>query len=53
MVKMAEFIKKVAKSGRGYIIWIPKDVVKYQGIDGGTYLRVIIEPLHQKQDKDT
>lgn len=23
------FIKKVCKSGRGYILWIPKDVVNY------------------------
>ncbi|MBS3103241.1 hypothetical protein J4458_07400 [Candidatus Woesearchaeota archaeon] len=29
MTKELTFTKRIAKSGRGYLIWIPKDVVDF------------------------
>lgn len=43
MQKSATFIKKVAKSGRGYSIRIPKDVAQLLTIQEGTVLEVILK----------
>ncbi len=42
---MTTFIKKVAKSGRGFLIWIPKDVTDYLDIDEKAYVEIEIKKL--------
>jgi len=42
---MSNFIKRVTKSGKGYIIWIPKDVVNLLKLNEKSFLEVKIKKL--------
>ena len=42
---MTTFVKRVVKSGKGYIIWIPKDVVNLLKLNDETTLEVKIKKL--------
>ena len=43
------FIKKVVKSRKSFIIWIPKDEAEYLDIDENTFLRVGLKKLRSKE----
>ena len=43
------FTKKVVKSRKSFIIWIPKDEVEYLDIDENTFVRVGLKKLKQKE----
>jgi len=39
------FIKKVAKSGRGYLFWIPKDVSDFLSISSTSMIEFVIKKV--------
>lgn len=39
------FIKKIVKSRKSFLIWIPKDEAEYLDIDEKTFLRVGLKKL--------
>ena len=39
------FVKKVAKSGRGYLVWLPKDVTDYLAISEKDTIEISIRKL--------
>ncbi|MBS3131336.1 hypothetical protein J4212_02790 [Candidatus Woesearchaeota archaeon] len=43
------FTKRVAKSGRGYLIWIPKDVVDFAEIKEDDTVEIKIKKLERKK----
>ena len=49
MTKEITFIKRVAKSGRGYLIWIPKDVVDFIPIEKNDFVEIKIKKLGRKK----
>jgi len=51
MTKEAEeltFAKRVAKSGRGYLVWLPKDVTDFLEIKKDEYVEIKIKKLRKK-----
>jgi hypothetical protein len=42
------FMKKIVKSRKSYLIWIPKDEAEYLGIKEGTFVRVGLKKLKSK-----
>lgn len=48
MTKDLTFVKRVAKSGRGFLIWIPKDVTDYLDLDENSYVEIKIKKLKKK-----
>ena len=48
--KGVPFIKSVCKSGRGYLLWIPKDVVDYLSLENKSIVEVRLKKL-KKDDK--
>jgi hypothetical protein len=42
------FIKKIVKSRKSFLIWIPKDEAEYLGIDEKTFVRVGLRKLKSK-----
>jgi len=49
MTKILTFTKRVAKSGRGYLIWIPKDVVDFVPLNEDDVIEVKIKKLGRKK----
>lgn len=49
MTNPITFTKKVAKSGRGYLIWIPKDVVDFLNITEDSTVEINIEKLKKEK----
>ena len=45
MTEPLSFIKRVAKSGRGFLIWIPKDVSDYMSLKEDDTVEVKIRKL--------
>jgi hypothetical protein len=45
------FIKKIVKSRKSFIIWIPKDEAEYLKIDEETFVRVGLKKLKTKEKK--
>ena len=45
MTKILTFTKKVAKSGRGYLIWVPKDVSDFLKINEKSTVEIKIKKL--------
>lgn len=45
MTKILTFTKKVAKSGRGYLVWIPKDVTDFLKIKDKDTVEIKIKKL--------
>ena len=41
------FIKKIVKSRKSFIIWIPKDEAEYLGINEDTFVRVGLKKLRK------
>lgn len=39
------FVKKVAKSGRGYLVWLPKDVTDFLNISEKDTVELTIRKL--------
>ena len=39
MTKRVVFTKRAARSGKGYLVWIPKDVVSALNLDKDTYIQ--------------
>jgi antitoxin component of MazEF toxin-antitoxin module len=52
MMGSVTFTKRVARSGRGYLVWIPKDVVEYLGLDERTTIEVRILKLERAGDSE-
>jgi|TARA_Y100000310_G_C20551702_1_gene748417 hypothetical protein len=46
---MATFTKKVVKSGRGYMLWIPKDVVELMSIKNEAIVEVKLKKLKKEK----
>ncbi|HLD87520.1 MAG TPA: hypothetical protein VJB12_05670 [Candidatus Nanoarchaeia archaeon] len=42
------FVKRVAKSGRGYLVWIPKDVTDFLDIAKDDTVEIRIRRLSKK-----
>lgn len=51
MTKILTFVKRVAKSGRGYLVWLPKDVTDFLSIDENSTVEIKIKKL-KKEAKD-
>ena len=49
MTKILTFTKRVAKSGRGYLIWIPKDIVDFIPLKEDDTVEVKIKKLIKKK----
>jgi len=49
MAKELTFTKRVAKSGRGYLVWIPKDIVDFMPLDKDDYVEIKIKKLGKKK----
>ena len=49
MAKELTFTKRVAKSGRGYLIWIPKDVVDFMLLDKDDTVEIKIKKLRKNE----
>ena len=45
------FVKKVAKSGRGFLVWLPKDVTQYMNISEEDTVEIVIRKLKKKGGK--
>ena len=45
------FIKKITKSRKSFLIWIPKDEAEYLEICEGTFVRVGLKKLKSKKQK--
>lgn len=45
------FTKKVAKSRKSYLIWIPRDEVDFLDINENTFLRVGLKKLKKRKEK--
>ena len=45
------FIKKVIKSRKSFVIWIPKDEAEYLNINERTFLRVGLKKLKKQEAK--
>lgn len=43
------FIKKIVKSRKSFLVWIPKDEAEYLGINEGTFVRVGLKKLKSKK----
>ncbi len=43
------FTKRVAKSGRGLLVWIPKDVSDFMRLDGDSVVEIKIKKLGGKK----
>jgi hypothetical protein len=43
------FIKSVCKSGRGYLLWIPKDVVDYLSLENKSIVEVRLKKLKKDE----
>ncbi len=48
MTEIISFTKKPAKSGKGYLIWIPKDIVSILKVDKNTYLNISIKKIENE-----
>jgi len=44
------FIKKVCKSGRGYLLWIPKDVVDFLSLEDKSIVEVRLKKLKKDEN---
>ena len=44
------FVKRVAKSGRGYLIWSPKDIVDFSGIDQDSVVEIKLNKLEKQEN---
>lgn len=44
------FTKRVAKSGRGYLVWIPKDVAEFLGIKENDTVEIKIKKLRKLKE---
>jgi|TARA_B100002003_G_C13738395_1_gene368441 antitoxin component of MazEF toxin-antitoxin module len=49
MTKILTFTKRVAKSGRGYLIWIPKDVVDFIPLKEDDTVEIKLKKLEKKK----
>ena len=49
MAKELTFTKRVAKSGRGYLIWIPKDVTDFISLEEDDTVEIKIKKLVKKK----
>jgi len=49
MTKILTFTKRVAKSGRGYLIWIPKDVVDFIPLKENDTVEIKLKKLDKKK----
>jgi len=45
MTKELTFTKRVAKSGRGYLVWIPKDVVDFVSLEKDDTVEIKLKKL--------
>lgn len=45
MTQEVPFTKRVCKSGRGYLLWIPKDVVSFLSLNDKSIVEVRIKKL--------
>jgi len=45
------FVKKVAKSGRGFLVWLPKDVTDYLDMNEKDTVEIVIRKLKKKGGK--
>ena len=45
MTEELTFTKKVAKSGRGYLVWIPKDIADFLSLDEKSTVELKIRKL--------
>lgn len=43
------FVKKAARSGRGLLLWIPKDVSDFLSLDSSSYCEVRLKLLGDKR----
>jgi hypothetical protein len=43
------FVKRVAKSGRGFLLWIPKDVSDYLQFDSSSYCEITLKLLGERK----
>ena len=43
------FIKKVLKSRKSFVIWIPKDEAEFLELDENTFLRVGLKKMKKKK----
>lgn len=43
------FIKKVLKSRKSFVIWIPKDEAEYLELDENTFLRIGLKKMKKKK----
>lgn len=43
------FTKRVAKSGRGLLVWIPKDVSDFMALDEDSVVEIKIKKLGDKK----
>ena len=49
MTKELTFTKRVARSGRGYLIWIPKDVADFMPLQTNDFVEIKIKKLGRKK----
>lgn len=49
MTKILTFTKRVAKSGRGYLVWIPKDVVDFIPLKKDDTVEIKLKKLVKKK----
>ncbi len=49
MTKILTFTKRIAKSGRGYLVWIPKDVVDFIPLKKDDIVEIKIKKLVKKK----
>ena len=47
MTEDTTFTKKIAKSGRGFLVWIPKDVSDFLDIDEKSYVEIKMKKLER------
>ena len=48
MTKELIFTKQVARSGRGFLVWIPKDIVDFLKLDERTYVETSVRELKKE-----
>ena len=49
MTKELTFTKRIAKSGRGYLVWIPKDVVNFISLEKDDTVEIKLKKLIKKK----
>lgn len=50
MTDSLTFTKRVAKSGRGYLVWIPKDVADFLELNEDSTVEMAIKKLDKRKN---